>query len=125
MSTVDYRIVGPYQEPGHEDRPWLMARVEGYDGGDFISYLKIAWLDPDWICKHLAAAKQALREELFWRYINGRENWAYVDYSRVSYIYRRQGVATHMYKLGAAWLAKYRSTCLNASSVQSDAAKTV
>lgn len=122
---IKYRIILPYQEVGHENRPWIMLRIEALDGQDLIGYLKLAWLDYEWIRNNYQKTlevKPGLSQRRLWRWIAERAGWVYVDFSRVSFIYRRKGIATTMYKLGAAWLAIHRKTGLHSSSLQKDCA---
>lgn len=123
---IDYRIILPYQEAGYEDRPWIMLRIDALDGQDVIGYLKMAWVDYGWIRNNYQKTlkvQPSLTHRKLWQWIVERADLVYVDYSRVSFAYRRQGIATTMYKLGAAWLAFHRKTCLHGSSLRSDSAK--
>jgi GNAT superfamily N-acetyltransferase len=59
------------------------------------------------------------------RFIRERANFAYVDYIHVDDEFRRQGIGTQLYVLGAMWLATHRKIALHGSSLQSDSAKAV
>ena len=121
--TIAYHIALPYQEKGHEKRPWFLIRVDAFDGEDYVGYLKIAWVDYDWVRTHYQETlkvRPADTESKTWRWLRDRQNWAYVDFIRVSPTYRRRGIATTLYALGSAWLALNRQTSLHSSSVQSD-----
>jgi len=124
--NIAYRIVLPYQETGHQDRPWFLMRVDAFDNEKIIAYLKIAWVEYSWVIDNYeitykAIALRSSRE--FLRWLRDRGNYCYVDFSRVSYQYRRRGVATNLYQLGAAWLATHRRAALHGSDIQSESAK--
>jgi len=108
-----YRIVMPYQEKGHEDRPWFLARVDCLDGDDLVGYLKMCWVDYDWCRENYDLVKKVVQyydHRKIWKWLNERANWVFVDYARTSHAYRRKGIATRMYTIGSAWLALHRNT---------------
>lgn len=57
------------------------------------------------------------------RFIRERSDFVYVDYIHVDDEFRRQGIGTQLYILGAMWLATSRKLALHGSSLQSDSAK--
>lgn len=120
---IKYHLTQPYQEPGRENEPWWLVQVQAIDDVDLVAYLKICWIDHATACQHYELAQSRLRDPYFWRFLKERAGWVYVDFSRVSHDYRRQGIATQMYRIGAAWAASKLKTCLHGSSIQSSEAK--
>jgi GNAT superfamily N-acetyltransferase len=57
------------------------------------------------------------------RFLRERVDFVYVDYIHVNEEFRRQGIGTKLYNLGAMWLAANRNLALHSSTLQSDSAK--